>query len=318
MNRGRLVTAAKWIATIALLVIVVRNVPLGELAERLGRVRMEDVVLLVAVSTAQMALSAARWWRLLRSLGEPVRYKAIFGDVSVGILYNMLLPTSVGGDVVRALRARARMSVPHRAWSTSIFERIVGLFTMAIFASVVSAVGLGSLKLPDWIHHTTYGVTFAFVAIFMLGGLPFRIVARVVGKRLPAAASADLDGIAADLSGPLTRGVVRGEAFGWSIVYQLVSILFVILSARALGAPGYERALFLGIPLVYVLSIAPVSVGGHGLREGLYVGILGALGVPRAVALGLAAAFLASSLLFSLVGAIILLVEPKAKEGKTE
>src|SRR4051812_25606846 len=115
-TRDRLVTAGKGIATILLLSVVVWRTPLRELGARLGELSAMNVLLLLFVTTMQVALSVVRWWRLLRSVGERVPYSAVFGDVCVGFIYNMVLPGGVGGDVVRALRARARLKTPHHAW----------------------------------------------------------------------------------------------------------------------------------------------------------------------------------------------------------
>ena len=63
------------------------------------------------------------------------------------------------------------------------------------------------------------------------------------------------------------------------------------------------------MPIIFVLSMVPLTLGGHGLREGLYVGVLGALGVPDDVALALAASFLASTIVFALAGLAVVLLE---------
>ena len=314
-TRDRLVTAAKAIATIVLLVLVLRRIPVADLAARVAHIRAVDILLLLVVTTTQVALNVMRWWRLLRSVGERVSYASVFGDLCVGILYNWILPGGVGGDVIRALRARARMQAPHHAWSTSIYERIVGLFAMTVTASVAVAVGVGSASaLPEWLRTATYTLTFALALAFVFASLPFRWLVRVLGSRLPTAASADLAGIGADLQGPLAKLSVRAEALAWSLAYQGSNLVFVMVGAAALGAPGHERAIVVGVPIITVLSLAPITIGGHGLREGLYVSVLGALGMPVDVAAGLSAAFLASALLFSIIGACFMLAS-KRKSG---
>jgi uncharacterized membrane protein YbhN (UPF0104 family) len=57
----------------------------------------------------------------------------------------------------------------------------------------------------------------------------------------------------------------------------------------------------------------PLTIGGHGLREGVYLGVLGALGVLPGVALGLSALWLASSLLFAAIGALVVLQTRKPR-----
>jgi len=313
--RARAFTFAKWTLACFLLGVVLWKLPLADLATRLARIRASHVLLLGTIATVQFSLSVVRWWRLLHRLGERVSYKSAFGDAAVGILYNFLLPGSVGGDVVRALRMRSRVHVPHHAWATSIFERIVGLFAMAATGSAAVAIGLdATVDLPQWLRYATYGLTAALLAAFVFASLPFRLLVRFIGSHLPAVARVDIAGIGEDLSGPLTKLSIRAETFAWSLVYQAVNLVFVAACAAALGAPGHERAIVIGVPMIYVLSLAPITVGGLGLREGLYVGILGALGMPGEVALGLSAAFVVANVLFSGVGGLFLVLDqPPAK-----
>jgi uncharacterized membrane protein YbhN (UPF0104 family) len=310
-TRDRIVSATKWTATVAFLGIVMWKTPLADVGARIGRIRASDAAALVAIAAVQMALSTMRWWRLLRRSGERVSYATVFGDVCVGVFYNFILPGGVGGDVVRALRARKRLDVPHRAWATSIYERLVGLFTMTLLASIAAIAGLGTeaALLPPWLRTTTIAMTIVLAVAIVLAKLPFRLATRILGKRLPEVARGDIDGIAHELGGPLTSATIRAETFFWSLLYQGASLFFVIASAWALGAGGHERALLVGIPIVYVLSMLPVTIGGHGFREGLYVGVLGVLGVSSDVALGLSFFFVASSLLFSIVGGVIVVMD---------
>jgi uncharacterized membrane protein YbhN (UPF0104 family) len=315
-GRDRLITTAKWATTCGLLAVVLWRLPLASLATRLSHVSRRDVVVLSVITTLQLALVVVRWWRLLHGLGERVRYVHVFGDVCVGILYNMLLPGGVGGDVVRALRMRARVSRTHHAWSSSIYERMLGLFAMAVIASLATSVGVDpAIALPSSLRYATLAMTGAMSVAFVFASVPFRLLSRFVGRRLPQAAHEDIAGIGDDLAGPLTGIAIRGEAFAWSLVYQGLNFAFKIACASALGAPGHERAILIGVPIVYVLSALPITVGGHGLREGLYVGVLGALGMPTEVALGLDAAFIISSLFFSLVGAVFLIVDRPNETG---
>jgi hypothetical protein len=91
---------------------------------------------------------------------------------------------------------------------------------------------------------------------------------------------------------------------------------FVIAGAHAMGETSHDAALLVGMPLVYVLSMVPLTLGGHGLREGLYVGILGALGVASDVALGLAGIWLLACFGFSVIGAFVSVFAPvKRAEG---
>ena len=131
VTKSRVTTVLKAVATVAILALVLRRVPLHDLGARLARLRASDVAVLLALTALQVTVGVLRWRRLLARLGERVPFLSLYGDALVGLTYNMFLPTTVGGDVMRALRARRRVDRSHRAWSTSLYERIAGLLAMA-------------------------------------------------------------------------------------------------------------------------------------------------------------------------------------------
>jgi uncharacterized membrane protein YbhN (UPF0104 family) len=299
-------TLIKAIATIGVLAVVVAKVPLRETGARLAHLGAGDVAVLLVLTVLQVSVGVVRWWRLLARLGERVPFGALFGDALVGLTYNMFLPTTVGGDVVRAWRASRRTRAAHAAWSTSLFERIAGLLAMALSGALAALVGASSVtSLPATVRWLALGVAAALLVAFFAVSWPFRVLARMLEARVPDAAVREVRGIARDLEGPLATAAARGEALAWSLAYQALGVAFVIVGARSLGAPGHALAIVVGVPLVHVLSMVPVTLGGHGLREGLFVGVLGALGVAPDVALGLAAQWLASSVLFAIAGAVV-------------
>lgn len=316
-QKRRLVNGAKALATVAVLALVLRKVPLRDLALRMRALSVGDLGALVALTVLQVTVGVLRWQRLLRRLGERVAFFPLYGDVLVGLMYNMFLPTTVGGDVVRALRCRKRVEHGHAAWSSSLFERIAGLLAMALSGAVAAGVGLGSdARIPSVIRLLAGGLALALLVAFFFAAAPFRILVGRLERSLPSVAD-DVRGIAADLSGPLATRGARVEALAWSLLYQALGIAFVIVGARALGAPGHALAIVVGVPIVHVLSMVPVTIGGLGLREGLFVAILGPLGVAPDVALGLAAQWLASSVGFAVVGAGVALSDGDATRADT-
>jgi uncharacterized membrane protein YbhN (UPF0104 family) len=314
---GRTTTALKAAFTLLILAVVLTKVPLRELVDRMSRLRASGLLLLAAITTVQVTIAVVRWWRLLRRLDERVAFGAIFGDALVGLTYNMFLPTTVGGDVVRAIRCGRRVEKRHHAWSSSIYERIAGLLAMAASGAIGVAIGLGaSNRLPGGVRVAAIAMTMGLLVFFFAASAPFRLMPRLLERRLKAAAE-DIKGIAADLEGRLATAGARVEALGWSILYQALGVLFVVVGARGLGDTSHALAIVVGVPIVHVLSMIPITIGGLGLREGLFVAVLGALGVQQDVALGLAAQWLASSVAFALAGGVVALVTTNAPQSTT-
>jgi hypothetical protein len=78
-------------------------------------------------------------------------------------------------------------------------------------------------------------------------------------------------------------------------------------------------AIYAGLPLIVIGSMLPVSIGGLGLRESLFVVVLGRLGVNEATALGLGLVWLATYVLVAGPGVALVLLggETKAPQGET-
>src|SRR5262249_50917688 len=70
------------------------------------------------------------------------------------------------------------------------------------------------------------------------------------------------------------------RASGWSLAVQVLNVALVWCVGGGGGAgvsPGY---CFVGMPLVTLLTLAPISVNGMGVREGGTVLLLAPVGVP--------------------------------------
>ncbi|MFO0735180.1 MAG: lysylphosphatidylglycerol synthase transmembrane domain-containing protein [Labilithrix sp.] len=310
MNRKRVVgTILRALAGLAVLVIVLTRVPLASLAERLGNIRATDAAALVLIAIVQMELGALRWYRLFARVGEKVSPWPITRDVLVGMLFNTFLPTSFGGDIIRAVRAGRRVKASYHAWSTSLFERLVGMLSQAIIGAIGALLALGSaLTLGQ--KGAIVLVILAFVLAMFFAAAPLRILVRIMEKRLPATFIENVRGVVADLEGPLATPGARLETLGWSFLQFALTIGFSIYGAHALGADGHAVALIVGVPAVGVLAMAPISLGGHGLREGLFVIVLGMLGVEKDVALGIAVLALAYNITGALAGGVVAMIEP--------
>lgn len=302
-------TALRAAASVAIVVFVLRHVPVGDLVDRFRHFSVTDVALLVVFGNLLTATNTVRWWRLLRRLDERVAFTAVARDVLVGALFNTFLPTSFGGDVIRALRTGRRLEAGHHAWSSSLFERIVGMLTLAI-AAAIGVLFLVGDALPGRARLVVVVASLAFSVALFFASAPLRAVVHVLERRLPARFIADVRGVVSDLEGPLSKAPPRLETFGWSVLAYLFNVAYVVASTRALGGGGHTMAVIVGLPIVSILSLAPVSLGGHGLREGLFVVVLGALGVPKEVALGIGLLGLASNVFFAVAGAAVSIVDP--------
>ena len=207
--------------------------------------------------------------------------------------------------MVRAVRCAKRLQKAHHGWSSALFERLVGLVALALLAVPGLAMApFGSSRLSLLVA----GVLIASVGVLVVVPSPVRAGSRALTKRAPVVAAVG-EGIAADLSGPLGGLSARLEMFAWSAVYQAVGLGTLIVVVFDWGQPTYTWAILGAVPLALILTLLPVSIAGLGVRESLFVVLLGQYGVTSTRALSLALVWLACALVLALTGAVVLIAE---------
>lgn len=291
--------ALKLLVTVALLAAVLLRVDLGGVARALRSLSAGAIAAALALTALSVLVSAWRWHRVLAHLGERVSPWAL-----VGTTYNLLLPTSVGGDVARALRASRRVRDAEHAWASVGFERLLGLFSLVLVSAVGLLRGLTGATAP--VLAAAAGMAAVLAALVVGAPVPLRLAARL-GERRAAPLSARLRRVADAWGGALARPAPRLETLAWSVLYQVVALTILVPVAAAWSVPNLVAALYLGVPVALVAATLPVSLGGHGLRESLFVVVLVPFGLEADQAFALSLVWLASNLAVGLAGLTVLL-----------
>jgi glycosyltransferase 2 family protein len=294
---------AKFLLTGGLIWFVLRKVDLGGLTRTLGGMSLEATLVVLVLTVASAAVSAWRWHRVLRRLGLAVPLPGLLGDTLVGTAYNLLLPTSVGGDVVRSVRLGRRIGDPELAWASVVFERVVGLFALAVVSAAGLAYTLSAKTRP--ILLLALGMALGLGAMLVLAPVPLGFLARV-GGRFHRRSAEFFARLGQAFAGPLAQARARLETLGWSLLYQLVALSVLVAPALGWHEPRLLEAVYLGVPIALIGATAPVTLGGLGLRESLFVVVLEPFGISAERALGLSLVWLGSNLVVGGLGVLVI------------
>jgi hypothetical protein len=244
------------------------------LVEVVSQVELGWCGVALGVLFSAQVLSSYRWQILARALGFEDRLRTFLRLYLVGMFFNLFLPTSVGGDVVKAWLLAGGKGRRWRAMVTVLSERFSGLLALLLIAALATLPSF--TLLPPWMILLAWGAlggaAGGMVALPLLAGRSerLRLVAEGVGV----------------YRGHLKRWLI---AFGLSLLVQALSIAQVALLGVALGLDLPLQAYAVVVPMVSLLTMLPVSVNGVGVREGSMVLMLGVWGLAPegAVALGL-------------------------------
>lgn len=268
----------------------------------------------LAAAAATMALSlfmgAWQWERLLAVQRVHAPFVRLVQAYSLGMFLNFVLPTGVGGDFVRAVTIQRETKSGARGVAATLLDRFAGLFTLALLAFAAS------LLLVAGDHDPLFENILLMTGFAALGFCILAVVLfsrRVLGWFAPLARFLGEGRLLATARGlreafleyrlaprPVAQVVVL------SLVVQFQRILVHALCAKALGLSIEFAWFLLFVPIVSLVSILPISVGGWGLREGTQKTFFALPGVMAGVSAAQAPSLaLAHALLASLVGMIV-------------
>jgi uncharacterized protein (TIRG00374 family) len=251
-------------------------------------------------------LLSYRWQLLLRVIGLNIPLKSLFKTYLIGLFFNNFLPTAIGGDVARGYDLYRYTQKGKEAAISVIVERLTG-FTAQMLIAVI-ALGLIYPSLHDpllaWL---ILGATLVYLlallvllnpAIFILSDRTLqKMKFRQLGQKLLQIPEA----ISPYKSSPL----VLTQTVLLSLFLQALTILIYYVLSNSLHLTIPLAYFFLFLPIINIVSMIPISLGGLGLREGISVYLFQIIGVESAHALGLSLAWFLIILLTSLIGGVI-------------
>jgi len=276
-------------------------------------------LLLLSLSTHALGtyITAVRWKTLLNTQGVRLSNATLSVTVLIGSFFNNFLPTSIGGDVFRAYDAskKGNISLGSSA-SVILVERFSGVVSAATYAIVAlflgfTAIGHRSVIVP---------IVIFFVISLILGFLIinpslFRLRKITSKFRFLRKISDKLANVSNTLASFKKYKVVLVEVLVFSFLLQFSVILNWWLAAMALGINLSLTAFIFIVPVVAVIAMLPISIGGIGLRENSLVIIMVAMGVNNEKAALCSLIILFMLIIMGVIGGITYIIRPYF-EGK--
>ncbi len=256
-----------------------------------------------ALTLAGMVLATVRWKQVLTALELPTEMRRLFSLTMAGQFVSNVLPTTIGGDVLRVSRLSKDTGRSPDTFASVVLERVTGWLVLPVITLIGLAVNPGLRELGT---ATLVATGLAVATLSLLAGTLFAVSSDRFGTRF-----AVREGWRR-FAGAIHLGLVRMRAHPRSAVsvllagfaYQFVLVLSAVAAARALGLqPAGLTALLAFFPAVLIVQVLPIGISGLGIREGAFVLFLGPLGVATEDAIALGILLYLLNLIVSLLGA---------------
>lgn len=283
-----LITGLRLTLTAAMLAWILSEVDLQSVGAVLARANPAWIALGVIVNLVSIVLAAWRWQRVLAGLGVVKSVAQVLRLVLVGAFFNMFLPSSVGGDVMKMVLIAPDTDRREVAVSSVLMDRVIGL-------AVTIGVGLAAvLLLPRiWGEPAVIATLALAVVVFCAGmvtifnrgliDLAGRVAPRVIWQKV----------------GPIILRVHESlmvigrsprillQTAGISVLRQIAICFSVYFAGLGFGLGLPPVAYFATVPIAVAITALPVAINGLGLQDNALIFLLGTVGLGAAQALSL-------------------------------
>jgi len=307
--RGRVVLVLQLAVSAALLAWVFTSVAFrADLLSVLREASPGWLIGGVVVAGLVQLMCFVRWRIFLTMAGVEVGWREAGGAFFGGLFAGLFLPGGAGGDVVKIGLLAARGHDVARSALSVVMDRLSGAVSLIV-------VGGGLIFWNrDWLMQSVHvaplmkGVSVYLAVLALVLVLSVVLCAKGLVSQLPERWPGR--GRLVELTGAYFQLAVQWPrtlgAVGLSCVMLVLYFLTFFFAARAYGAALTAGEMLAIMPAVDMISALPVSFGGLGVRESVFVLLLGELAaIGAAVAVTISLTGYLFSAAWALPGAVL-------------
>jgi len=227
------------------------------------------VLAILGLGYSQVGITAWRWKLLLEAQEIWLPYGRAWGLTMVGMLFNVVIPGAVGGDLIKGYYiTRAASGRKSHAATTVLMDRVVGLIGLLFLGAVMAIANL---------DETLRSAATRSLGTMIVGGFAGSLVvlyaAVFAGGRLAEwhFLPRVLRSVFSALHEYRRKTRVIPVALALSVANQGLTCGMYYLALRATGVTDMPMSqFFLVVPLGLVTSAIPISPGGIGVGQAAF------------------------------------------------
>ena len=306
--------ALKLSISVGVLTVLFNNVDLLQFSTVMRSLEPIFFLSALAIQLALSVVQTERWRIILRAGNVRICLVGAWLNVMIGLCFNQVLPSSVGGDAVRVYNARSLGL--GMALKSILIDRLIALFTLSVLSFFICSIFyFNSVNQPHL--ELMLGLELLFIASCVL-----LVYGASIIRKISSLTALDLNFLSS-FAEQLKSLILVPYKFVSVLSMSFIIHFFVSISAIFLFVGvGVETDLVkLGaiFALINLFSVIPISFGGWGVREGVAFVLYPVSGVEIETVLAVSILFGVVMMIVGIIGGTIwLLSGDKARELNSE
>ncbi len=293
-----------------LLGVLFSRMNIEELSSAIKTMRWDGWLLAAGLLLISQIASGLRWAGLARAVGFQHSRLEFLRLYFSGTFFSLCLPSSIGGDVLKAYWLASNIKGRLLAGCTVLADRLSGLAAIALIGS--AAFLYANYELSTW---QFVGLCVGLMSAFLIvSRLTMQLIKRLTSS-LPTVNELTDNNPARPFVNRLLpychHPAVVWRAVAWSLLVQGLNVLSVAAIGYSLGLRVPFEAYAISVPLVALLTVVPVSLSGLGVREGGMAWMLAGYGVDETYGVAIGLLWFAATAATGLLGGVVYLVSKR-------
>jgi len=298
----------KLIFSAILIYFAFKKVDVIKLFEEIRRVPLWFVGTNIIISFFIIALISVRWSLLLN---HKLKFKTALTFIRANFLaayYSLFFPSAVAGDVLKwvVIDRRYPEITKTKVLGSIILDRFIG-FSMFMLLGLVSAIfgKKNGLNIPNYVFYLLIILTFVCFLIYLI------IYFFDVSKMLPKITFLHRLDDAFDL---LKNKRQIFKCLLISLLSEMIWILQIWFAGYVFGANLGLLSVFVFTPIISMILVLPISIGGFGAREQLFLFFFSQVGSSNESILLMSAFLGILGIINSLFGGILSFLDEETRK----
>ncbi len=296
----------KLFISLAILLLLAYAADLESLKNSFHTINFDAIIYAFLLILLIRLVMALRWKVLLNFYQVKASLLKLLEIMFVSNAVGYLLPSGLGADIIRVYELSKNKGSSEKVLASVFLDRVFGLISMLLVA-LFAAMYAGFSGQMGWSIPF-----FLFLAVLMLP-VAFIVIRFLLSKNISLSSNRKLF---IKISNFYSRFILAMQQtdismYGYcvlillSVLVQLIRSLVFVCIFIGLGADIAIIHYFVFVPIVFILMLVPISIGGLGVRESALYAFFGPFGLSVATCTIAGLIFHALQLVMIIPGLII-------------
>lgn len=273
--------------SILLLIILYQAVDMTLLLEYFRQIQIGWIAVAFFLLLFLRFIVTIKWQIILNHHDITIPFLELAKIIFISTTIGQILPAGIGTDILRGYSLAKKYGQALGTTATIIIDRAVGMFSL-FFVALIGAVIAEFMGIATGLIWILAAVNTVIILVWLnierLGTVVSSISITDSGRfgkiKTYLVAMIELLSDKANIRRFLPR------IFLWSLVIQVIRCTVFFLIYLGFGEPLNFMYFVVFIPVLFVITLIPISIGGLGVREGVLVVLFSSVGAPAEVSIG--------------------------------